>query len=99
MVIVLARGPLAHILAEHHAGCFNTVNIRVSNLDLWNQIASAKSLANVALAELSDIHALSPSGQIEENNVRLFACSIEDDFAAVRGDVEITDDKPRAERG
>jgi len=39
--------PHSHIVAEHHAGWFNTVNIRVSNLDVWNQIASAKSLAKV----------------------------------------------------
>ena len=37
--------PHSHIVAKHHAGWFNTVNIRVSNLDVWNQIASAKSLA------------------------------------------------------
>ena len=39
--------PHSHIVAEHHAGWFNTVNIRVSNLDVWNQIAAAKSLAKV----------------------------------------------------
>jgi len=37
----------SHILAEHHAGWFNTVNIRVFNLDVWNQIATAKSLDKV----------------------------------------------------
>ena len=39
--------PHSHILAEHRAGWFNTVNIRVSNLAVWNQIAAAKSLAKV----------------------------------------------------
>jgi len=39
--------PHSHILGAHGAGWFNTVNIRVSNLDVWNQIASAKSLAKV----------------------------------------------------
>jgi hypothetical protein len=39
--------PHSHIVAEHQAGWFNTVNIRVSNLDVWNQIAAAKSLAKV----------------------------------------------------
>jgi hypothetical protein len=39
--------PHSHIVAEHHAGWFNTVNIRVSNLGVWNQIAAAKSLAKV----------------------------------------------------
>ena len=39
--------PHSHIVAEHHAGWFNTVNIRVSNLNVWNQIAEAKTLAKV----------------------------------------------------
>jgi hypothetical protein len=39
--------PHSHILAEHHAGWFNTVNIRVSDLGVWNQIAAAKSLEKV----------------------------------------------------
>jgi hypothetical protein len=39
--------PHSHILAEHHAGWFNTVNIRVSNLGVWNQIAAAKNLDKV----------------------------------------------------
>jgi len=39
--------PHSHIVAEHHAGWFNTVNIRVSNLEVWYQIAEAKSLAKV----------------------------------------------------
>ena len=39
--------PHSHIVDERRAGWFNTVNIRVSNLDVWNQIASAKSLAKV----------------------------------------------------
>jgi hypothetical protein len=37
----------SHILAEHHAGWFNTVNIRVFNLGVWNQIAAAKTLEKV----------------------------------------------------
>ena len=39
--------PHSHIVDERRAGWFNTVNIRVSNLDVWNQIAAAKSLAKV----------------------------------------------------
>jgi len=39
--------PHSHIVAERHAGWFNTVNIRVSNIDVWNQIAAAKSLDKV----------------------------------------------------
>lgn len=39
--------PHSHILTEHHGGWFRTVNIRVFNLDAWNAIAAAKSLAKV----------------------------------------------------
>ena len=39
--------PHSHIVDERGAGWFNTVNIRVSNLEVWNQIAAAKSLAKV----------------------------------------------------
>jgi len=39
--------PHSHIVTKRRAGWFNTVNIRVSNLDVWNQIAAAKSLAKV----------------------------------------------------
>jgi hypothetical protein len=39
--------PHSHILSEHGGGWFHTVNIRVRNLDVWNQIAVAKSLEKV----------------------------------------------------
>ena len=39
--------PHSHILGEHRGGWFHTVNIRVLNLNAWNQIAAAKSLAKV----------------------------------------------------
>ena len=39
--------PHSHILTEHRGGWFNTVNIRVSNLAAWNQIAAAKTLTKV----------------------------------------------------
>jgi len=39
--------PHSHILTERRAGWFHTVNIRVFNLDAWNAIAAAKSLAKV----------------------------------------------------
>ena len=39
--------PHSHILAERRAGWFHTVNIRVFNLDAWNAIAEAKTLAKV----------------------------------------------------
>ena len=39
--------PHSHIVDEHGGGWRHTVNIRVFNLDAWNQIAAAKSLAKV----------------------------------------------------
>ena len=40
-------GSHSHVLGEHRGGWFHTVNIRVFNLDAWNQIAAARSLAKV----------------------------------------------------
>jgi hypothetical protein len=37
----------SHVLATHHAGWHNTVNIRVFSLNAWNQIAAARTLAKV----------------------------------------------------
>jgi hypothetical protein len=37
----------SHVLAAHHAGWHNTVNIRVFSLSAWNQIAAAKTLDKV----------------------------------------------------
>jgi hypothetical protein len=37
----------SHILSEHGGGWFHTVNIRVRDLNVWNQIAAAKSLDKV----------------------------------------------------
>jgi len=37
----------SHILSRRGGGWFNTVNIRVFNVQAWNQIAAAKSLAKV----------------------------------------------------
>jgi hypothetical protein len=39
--------PHSHIVAERRGGWFKTVNVRVTNLDVWNQIAQAKSLEKV----------------------------------------------------
>ena len=39
--------PHSHIVNRRHGGWFNTVNIRVFDLDVWNQIAAARSLAKV----------------------------------------------------
>ena len=45
-----ANGPAlahSHIIEGLHGGWWRTVNIRVFNLDVWNEIAAAKSLAKV----------------------------------------------------
>jgi hypothetical protein len=39
--------PHSHILTVRRGGWFRTVNIRVFNLDAWNAIAAAKTLAKV----------------------------------------------------
>jgi hypothetical protein len=39
--------PHSHIISEHRGGWFQTVNIRVRDLGVWNQIAEAKTLAKV----------------------------------------------------
>ena len=39
--------PHSHILTERRAGWFHTVNIRVSDIGAWNQIAAAKRLEKV----------------------------------------------------
>ena len=37
----------SHIIANRQAGRHNTVNIRVPSLEVWNEIATAKSLTKV----------------------------------------------------
>jgi len=37
----------SHIIPDRQAGWHNTVNIRVPSLEVWNEIAAAKSLAKV----------------------------------------------------
>ena len=39
--------PHSHIVADRQAGWHNTVNIRVTSLEVWNEIAAAKSLTKV----------------------------------------------------
>jgi hypothetical protein len=39
--------PHSHIVTERRGGWWHTVNIRVFDLDVWNEIAAAKSLAKV----------------------------------------------------
>jgi len=37
----------SHIVPDRQGGWHNTVNIRVTSLELWNEIAAAKSLTKV----------------------------------------------------
>jgi hypothetical protein len=39
--------PHSHIVTDRRGGWFNTVNIRVTNLDVWNDIAMHKTLERV----------------------------------------------------
>ena len=39
--------PHSHIVTEHGGGWYHTVNIRVRDLNVWNQIAAAKSLDKI----------------------------------------------------
>ena len=39
--------PHSHIVTQRHGGWWRTVNIRVFDLDVWNEIAGAKSLTRV----------------------------------------------------
>jgi hypothetical protein len=66
--------PHSHILAEHHAGWFNTVNIRVSDLAVWNQIAAAKSLEKVRELQADPANARKIS-QDTPTNVYFFIAS------------------------
>ena len=53
--------PHSHIISGRHAGWFNTVNIRVRDIGVWNQIAAAKTLAKVR--ELQADPVIGPAGQ------------------------------------
>ena len=39
--------PHSHIITQKHGGWWHTVNIRVFDLEVWNEIAAAKSLTRV----------------------------------------------------
>jgi hypothetical protein len=63
---VTASGiPHSHIVTEQRGGWFHTVNIRVSNENVWNQIAAAKSLAKVR--ELQADPAVGGAGLISQD--------------------------------
>jgi hypothetical protein len=57
--------PHSHIVTERRGGWFHTVNIRVFNLDVWNEIAAAKSLTRVR--ELQADPAVGGAGLISQN--------------------------------
>lgn len=68
--------PHSHILEERRAGWFKTVNVRVSNLDVWNEIAASKSLAR--LRELQADPAVGGMGLISQDtptNIYFFISS------------------------
>ncbi len=58
-------GPHSHIITERQGGWHQTVNIRVSSLAVWNQIAAAKSLAKVR--ELQADPAVGGAGLISQD--------------------------------
>jgi hypothetical protein len=57
--------PHSHIVAERRGGWWHTVNIRVFNLDVWNEIAAAKTLAKVR--ELQADPAVGGAGLISQD--------------------------------
>lgn len=57
--------PHSHIVTERHGGWWHTVNIRVFDLGVWNQIAAAKSLAKVR--ELQADPAIGGAGLISQD--------------------------------
>jgi hypothetical protein len=57
--------PHSHIIAQRRAGWFHTVNIRVFDLDVWNEIAAAKSLSKVR--ELQADPAVGGAGLISQD--------------------------------
>jgi hypothetical protein len=57
--------PHSHIIAERRGGWWHTVNIRVFDLDVWNEIAAAKSLTKVR--ELQADPAVGGAGLISQD--------------------------------
>jgi hypothetical protein len=57
--------PHSHIITERRGGWWHTVNIRVFDLDVWNQIYAAKSLAKVR--ELQADPAVGGAGLISQD--------------------------------
>jgi hypothetical protein len=57
--------PHSHIITERRGGWWHTVNIRVFNLDVWNEIAAARSLTKVR--ELQADPAIGGAGLISQD--------------------------------
>ena len=57
--------PHSHIITERRGGWWHTVNIRVFSLNVWNEIAAAKSLAKVR--ELQADPAVGGAGLISQD--------------------------------
>ena len=57
--------PHSHIVTERRGGWWHTVNIRVFDLDVWNEIAAAKSLTKVR--ELQADSAVGGAGLISQD--------------------------------
>jgi hypothetical protein len=76
-----ANGPAlahSHIISEHRGGWFQTVNIRVFNLGVWNQIAQAKTIEKVR--ELQADPAVGGAGLISQDtptNIFFFIASFQ----------------------
>ena len=68
--------PHSHVIGDRRAGWFHTVNIRVTDLAVWTEIATAKSLAKVR--ELQADPAIGGQGKISADtptNVFFFIAS------------------------
>ena len=66
----------SHIVGERRSGWFHTVNIRVRDLDVWNQIAAAKNLDKIR--ELQADPAIGGTGKISADtatNIYFFIAS------------------------
>jgi hypothetical protein len=68
----------SHIISEHRGGWFRTVNIRIFNVNVWNQIAQAKTLEKVR--ELQANPAVGGAGLISQDtatNIFFFIASFQ----------------------
>jgi hypothetical protein len=83
---MLNRGPADHVLVV-----FLDV-LRHQRVDPSRRGAEAEHQQD----HVDRAHDVSGIRQVEDSDIRLIACSVENDLAAVRRNVEVTDDKPVA---